>query len=168
MYAYYLSTERTLRIEILSAGFEDPGGRNSVIKVEGTDYTKDHRGMNIAVLSEKSGEVISTGFFQVFVANESQRMTEYINLIGNGNIVLISAEDEVGEGMTAEAEKAIHALGAKTRLVLKNGYFDVRFRASFVLVAKKGGDKPYWFVEKAADRGKGPSSIQIQIPLCWH
>ena len=153
---------------MLSAGFEDPGGRNSIIKVEGIDYSKDRRGMNVVVLSGTSGEVISTGFFQVFVTNEAQKMTEYINLIGNSNIVLISAEDEVANGMTTEAEKAIHALGATTRLVLKNGYSDVRYRASFALVAKKGGDKPYWFVEKAADRGKGPSRIQVQIQLGWY
>ena len=77
--------------------------------------------MNVVVLSGTSGEVISKGFFEVFVTNEAQRMTEYINLIENGNIVLISAEYEVGSGMTTEAEKAIHALGATTRLVLKNG-----------------------------------------------
>ena len=164
----FLSAERIIIIDVLSAGFEDPGGRNSIIKVEGIDYSKSKRGMNIVVLSGKSGEVISTGFFEVFVANEPQRMTEYINLIGNGSIVLISAEDEVGAGMTTEAEKAIHALGATTRLVLKNGYSDVRYRASFALVAKKGGKKPAWSAEKAADRGKGPSRIQVQIPLGWH
>ena len=163
-----LFAEKIIVIDLLSAGFEDPGGRNSRIKVDGIDYSKTERGVNIVVLSETSGAVISTGFFQVHRSGVAQRMTDYINLIDNGNIVLISAEDEIGAGMTTQAEKAIHALGATTRLVLKNGYSDVRYRASFALVAKKGEKKPAWFAEKAADRRKGPSRIQVEITLPWY
>ena len=135
-------------------------------RVDGIDYSKNMRGYNVVVLSGTSGEVNNNDVLEVHKVNGANRMIGFMESIENGNIVLISAQDEVGDGMTTQAEKTVHALGATTRLVLLNGKYDARFRGSFALVAKKGGDKPAWFAEKAADRRKGPSRIQIKIPLC--
>ena len=93
-------------------------------------------------------------------------MIAYIGSTHEGHIVLISADDDAALSMTTEAELAIHALGATTRLTAgANGQSSSRFRSSFVLVTRKGGDKPAWFVEKSADRGKGPSHIEMSVHL---
>ena len=93
-------------------------------------------------------------------------MIVYLNSIQNGHIVLISVEDDAALSMTAEAELAIHALGATTRLIAgDSGEGSSKFRGTFALVTRKGGDKPAWFLEKSADRRKGPSYIKMSVPL---
>lgn len=94
-------------------------------------------------------------------------MIVYINSIQQGHIVLISVKDEAAWSMTTEAELAIHALGATTKLTVgtKDHATDQRFRGTFVLATRKGADKPAWFVEKSADRKKGPSHMDMSILL---
>ena len=152
---------------MLSAGGEDPGGINSFIKVNGIEHSRNERGFNFVVLSCKIGEVISTNIFDVWHSiSEVNRMITYINWIKNGNVVLISIKDEASLRMTKMAEQVIHSLGATTRLtLLQSRLVDLRYRGSFALVARKGGRKPSWFMEKAADRRKGPSRIKVNISL---
>ena len=164
---FSLSTEIVVRIEILSAGGEDPGGINSFIKVNGIEHSRNERGFNFVVLSCKSSEVISTDSFDVWSGISTvNRMITYINWIKNGSVVLISIKDEASFKMTKIAEQGIHSLGATTRLtLLQNKLVDLRYRASFALVARKGGRKPSWFMERAADRRRGPSRIKVYISL---
>ena len=139
----------------------------SFIKVNGIDYSRHDRGFNVVVLSGRNGDVVSTDSFDTCCCNyEADRMIVYINSTQKGNIVLISVEDDAAFSMTTEAELAIHSLGATARLTAgESGQESSRFRSTFVLVTRKGGDKPAWFVEKSADRGKGPSHIEISVPL---
>ena len=165
--SYILSAEKILKIEVLSGGGSDPGGKQSIIKVNGIDYSRHGRGFNVVVLSGSNGDVISTGIFDTHCCqHEANRMIVYLNSIQNGHIVLISIGDDAAISMTAEAELAIHALGAKTPLTAGwMSYGSSRFRGTFALVTRKGRDKPTWFVEKSADKREGPSHIKMIVPL---
>ena len=162
-----LFADKILKIEILSAGYDDPGGRNSIIKVDGIDYSKNKRGYNVVELSGTSGEVIKNDVLEVHEVNGAIKMTGFMDSIEDSNIVLISAQDEASDGMTTQAEKTVYALGAITRLVLKNGKDDVRFRGSFALVTRKDGEKPTWFAEKAADHRNCLLVIEIEIAIAF-
>ena len=164
----FFSLAYVLEIEISSAGFRDYGGRDSTIKVNGIDHSKNKRGFNFVILSGATGDVVSTESFDTYYRkSEANRMVTYINSIKNGSVVLISIRDEASWQMTQEAEQVMHSLGATTRLRATANIreYDKRYQGSFVLVTRKGGMKASWFAEKAADRGKGPSRVEVSIPL---
>ena len=120
------------------------------------------------ILSGATGEVVSIEIFDTYYRqSEANRMITYINSVKNGSVVLISIRDEASWQMTQEAEQIIHSLGATTRLRVTANIreYDKRYQGSFVLVTKKGGRKPLWFAEKAADGGKGPSRVEVSILL---
>ena len=163
------SAEKILQIELLSAGYADAGGSDSIIKVNGIDYSKKQRGFNVAILSGQNGDVISTERFDTCSTyKEANRMISYLSSTQDGCIILISVHHEAALSMTSEAERMIHALGSTTRLTTMGDRNDTRYGGSFALVAKKGGNKPAWLAEKAEDREKGPSRIQVQIPIGWY
>ena len=156
-----------VHVNITSAGYNDLGGRRSYIIVNGTDYSKKTRGFNIVVVSDRTGKAISSGVFNPFLGpGESNRIIQYIASIHNGKIVLISVYDDASVGLTEAAEKAVHSLGATTRLrLVYKKTLDERFRGSFILLTRKGGFSPSWFVEKVANRGKGPVQVVTRVPL---
>ena len=164
------SAEKILQIEILSAGFADASGSASIIKINGMDHSKKQRGFNVVVvLSGQNDDAISSERFDTCnTYKEADRMMSYLSSTQDGSIVLISVHHEAALSMTSSAERLIHALGATTRLTAMGGRNDTRYGGSFALVAKKGGNKPAWLAEKAEDRGKGPSRIQVQIPMGWY
>ena len=160
-----------MQIEILSAGHEDPGGSNSIILVNGIDHSGRYKGFQIVVLSGKTGEFVRNATIDTsYFLGRSAKLITYISSIQNGSIVLIAVNADAAKLLTTQAEQAVQSLGATTRLALvQNKTVDSRFRGSFAMVTRKGGAKPSWFVEKSADRGKGPSYIpKMNIPLDWH
>jgi hypothetical protein len=102
------------------------------IFVNGVDVSQNKRGYNIAVINEKTGVVESSEAFDTFAsAEESARLTQFIDKISNGRIVSVAGRDEASRNLTQDAVNALYSIGAKEDLRNK-------FRWSHAIIGVKG------------------------------
>ncbi len=114
-----------------SAGFND--GNTSLLSVNGHVVGKNRRGHNIAVLDNRTLQVISTGSFDTYVSQDSANaMADYLDALPDSSIVLVAVKDEGSRSMTERAYLSLESLGSQQARL-------VSFRDSWAMMGKKGG-----------------------------
>merc|ERR1719494_8937 len=113
--------------------------KGSSIKVNGEDWSKDENGVNIVVVDFNSGEVEASENFDTEVdGGASRAMTNFIDSLSPGKVMLVSMRGNAGEHMSDDAYKSLESVGARrlglTRL--KNGY-------RYVMLGLKGDTAPW-------------------------
>ncbi|XP_012566124.2 uncharacterized protein PF3D7_1120600 [Hydra vulgaris] len=97
---------------------------NAVIKVNGQDWSKDEAGFNLVVLDFFTGEVDSTESFDTEVdGGASRAMTNFINSLAPGKLLLVATRGNAGELMGNNAYTALGYTGGRSLLTnhLNNG-----------------------------------------------
>ena len=113
------------------------------------------RGLSIVVLGE-TGNVVSKHVYDTgYQAEGSGPLTELLNSLPDGTLVLMAAMDDASESLTAEAKAAITAFGA-TKLG------ELSYRGSYALIGVKRGAA---IAEKVAASGEGPVTIEESLTL---
>ncbi|XP_072233720.1 protein FAM3C [Leuresthes tenuis] len=88
------------------------------------------RGLNIALIDGKSGEVIRTGFYDMW-AGDVAPFIKFLNEIEDGTIVMMASFDDPATKLNDEARKLIADLGSS---VVSN----LGFRDNWIFVGGKG------------------------------
>lgn len=88
------------------------------------------RGINVALVNGKTGQLINTGFFDMWTG-DIKPFIEFIKSIEDGTIVMIATFDDASTKLTSEARKLISALGSS--------YINsLSFRDNWLFVGGKG------------------------------
>ncbi|NLE77216.1 MAG: hypothetical protein GX605_10765 [Chloroflexi bacterium] len=109
--------ETPVDIEVHSAGAE--GGSFAYITVghgkEAADASAHRRGYNVAVVHERSGEVLASRGFDTWAnVYESERLAAFLAEIPAGRIVVAAAQEDAGRSLTDDALRALGSIGAAT------------------------------------------------------
>ena len=146
-----------LNITITSYGGDDPdysGGRS--FKINGVFTGTQARGINVVALSHMNGQQLGAKDFDTFgAADAGIKMVEFIEAFPNGSILLLAAMDSADANLPQQTKEYLSNFGSI-------GINNIQFRSSFALLTAKG-KKPAWFVEKSAERYKGPCIIQASL-----
>lgn len=124
------NANQPLSIVVRSAGEEQ--GAFGHIYVNGRDESPNLRGYNIVVVDPRTGAVQARGNFDTFASGrESNRLTEFLAGVAEGDLVAAAASDEASTHLTPPALDALRAVGARYDLRAK-------FRWSHALLGVKG------------------------------
>ena len=117
---------------VQSAGMLD--GRYAVISINGRNALSAGRGYNFAVLDYRSGETLDTARFDTYGdAGAAAAMAQFLEMVGEGNIVLAAVNDEGASNMSETAYRALETLGSAMCR-------QIRFRDSWALIGVKGAE----------------------------
>ena len=146
----------TNEIEVIGAGFEDPGGPLCRLLVRGQHYGTSDRGFNLLCFDEflRPGEARS--FDTQESSHASERMADFIEAIPEGRLVLVATCDSASGLLSGRAFASLRSLGADKIEKLS-------LRGSFAMIGRKGatsGSVP----QKMADRKLGPVSVRQRLP----
>ena len=121
-----------IQFDVESAGFSV--GNYAHLSVDGFDVVNPGtRGVNIAVF-DQLGILQNTAVFDTyFDANASLNLTNYINSIGAGSIVLLAVKDEATRKFNDDARIAVQSLGGSVGNIDTIGY-----RSSYALIGIAG------------------------------
>jgi len=126
----------TIKLQVESGGGDGKGkAQISINNGRELKYVNYGRGLNVAVLDENTGEMISFACFDTFAKECGDYFAEFIENLPNGRIVAIAVKDTaVGVETNSLSDKALatcKSLGSKE--IDKLG-----MRDSWALIAKKG------------------------------
>ena len=143
--------------KVISAGYHDGDFAQIYINSQ-VIVPSGHRGHNLAVVDEITGQLIETRHFDTYLSTaEADRMAEYIQNLPQGRIVLVAIRDEGSVSMTEAAYKALESLGSQlTR--------SVGYRDSWAMIGRKGapiGSVP----EKLTTTGNGVATVRDTLIL---
>ncbi len=149
-------SQNTFVFGALSQGFLD--GNLSELSVNGIVVEGNHRGHNLAVFDETTGELLATVHFDTHSdQNAAEEMAQFIIGLKPGRIVLVAIDDEGSDAMTENAHLALEAIGSSlTR--------QVGARDSWAIIGKKGastGSVP----EELVKAGEGGVAIEDTVTL---
>ncbi|XP_069499855.1 protein FAM3D [Ambystoma mexicanum] len=88
------------------------------------------RGLNIALLNGSTGEVIKTGFFDMY-SGEVQPLLKFLEKIDPGTLLLLASFDDPASKLTEEARKIFTDMGSSFASKLK-------FRDNWIFVGGQG------------------------------
>ena len=142
---------------VSSYGKSDPGyGGARAFKINGAFAGTNSRGFNVLVLSHINGMQIGANGFDTYGQDDAgSKMVEFIEGFPNGSILLLAAMDSAHAKLSQQAKDYLSNLGSV-------GVTSIHLRSSLALLTAKG-KKPTWFVEKFAERSKGPSIIHANL-----
>ncbi|XP_069744955.1 protein FAM3B-like isoform X2 [Narcine bancroftii] len=120
------------------------------------------RGMNIAIVEAKTGKPISSSNFDLWAADLSGQMIEYLKKAPDGSFIFMATFDDSSTRLTENVKKYIEELGSKEIRKLS-------FRGNWVFIGTKGFTLPKDYPrEKIMNREEGknryngwPAEIQI-------
>ncbi|XP_078665559.1 cell surface hyaluronidase-like [Branchiostoma floridae x Branchiostoma belcheri] len=73
-----------------------------------------HRGINLRVLDELTGEVVENDWYDTYINMEdSKRLSAALNGVDEGRIIIMAVRDEGSKSLGTAARKAIRSLGSK-------------------------------------------------------
>ncbi|MDZ7262597.1 MAG: C25 family cysteine peptidase, partial [candidate division KSB1 bacterium] len=141
----------------ISAGYND--GNFAKLYINSQEVVSyGHRGHNLAVVDEISGQLIETKYFDTHLSTaEADSMAHYIQNLPQGRIVLVAINDEGSRNMTEVAYLALESLGSQ--LARSVGYRD-----SWAMIGRKGapvGSVP----EELKTSGSGIASVKDTLIL---
>jgi len=120
------------KISVVSAGWA--AGATCVISKNGINLLSNtfFAGMGIVVLNPSSFEVESSEWYQLFNNPQSiKKLTDFINGIPNGKIVVMGVSDDAANNITIDLKNAIKTLGSSK-------IDNLQFRGSWALIGRKG------------------------------
>ena len=123
----------SISLQVISAGYDTSGYPGGVARlyVDGVDYSKNGRGINIVVIDKTYGNVVSSVVFDTYLSTTaSANMVTFINNIAAGNIVIAAVKDEATDNITSTAINALKTLGASS--------FAPGYRGSWAFIGEKG------------------------------
>lgn len=139
-------------LEVISAGFEDGNSIGMSVGYERLDLSW-HRGHNLVVLDQNTGQILAIRFFDTFRSSEeADSMAAFIRTLPEGRIVLVGIKDEGSRMMTEAAYRALESLGSQFAR-------EVGYRDSWAMIGCKGatiGGVP----EIYKPRGKGKAMLR--------
>ena len=146
-----------LNITISSYGKDDPhysGGRS--FKINGVFTGTQARGINVLVLSHINGQQLGAKDFDTHdAADAGIKMVEFIEAFPNGSILLFAAKESTDAKLPQQTKEYLSNFGSI-------GINNMQFRSGFAMLTAKS-KKPAWFVEKSAERYKGPCIIHASL-----
>ena len=132
--------------------------------MNGVERSLNGRGFNIVSLSGKDGKLLKSDVFDTFrTPEESRKMTQFIKEIPQNAVILVAICDDAGYNLIQEGKKALFSVGATVDASSYRDSASQKFRMSFAMVTRKSRQKPSWFSEKYAYRGKGPVKIKKTV-----
>ncbi|CAH3104487.1 unnamed protein product [Pocillopora meandrina] len=155
-------------VSVISQGFEDRkygpgrgpvlGGRSrAYIKVNGVEKSLGRRGINVVVISKRTGRTLRRVSFDTHGSvNHAKRFYSYIKKIPYGSVVAVSVQDEAFR-YGKRYLNVLKKIGAKGRN-LRFGY-----RGSYALIGYKG-HRRWWIREASRRKRRGPSAVYMRIP----
>ena len=149
----------SISVRAFSAGFDDPGyyGGVAYLWVNGVDYSNNYRGMNLVVVNEYTGSVLSSTYYDTHASTAAaDSMAAFINALPAGRIVLVAVKDEAAQSMTATGINALYTLGASS--------FTPGYRGSWALIGMKGAAMGTQ-IQATAAQFVGPVDISSTILL---
>lgn len=120
------------KISVVSAGWS--AGATCVISKNGINLLSNtyFAGMGIVVLNPFSFEVESSEWYELFNNTQNiKKLTDFINRIPNGKIVIMGVSDDAANNITIDLKNAIKTLGS---IKIDN----LQFRGSWALIGRKG------------------------------
>ncbi|XP_035659371.1 cell surface hyaluronidase-like [Branchiostoma floridae] len=73
-----------------------------------------HRGINLRVLDELTGEVVENSWYDTYINMEdSKKLSAALNGVADGKIIIMAVRDEGSKSLGTAAKKAIRSLGSK-------------------------------------------------------
>jgi len=122
----------SIKLSIVSSGWS--AGANCVIAKQGRNLLGNtfFAGMGIVVFDETTLQVDTSAWYTLFLNPDNMRkLTDLINSIPPGKIVLMGVADDAANNISSELKNAIKTLGSTKIDQLK-------FRGSWALIGKKG------------------------------
>ncbi|XP_009958217.1 PREDICTED: protein FAM3B, partial [Leptosomus discolor] len=93
------------------------------------------RGINIAIVSYKTGRVTSAKFFDMWEGDHSGEMTTFIKNTPEGSLLLMVTYDDGSTRLKNDTKKLVEELGSKE-------IWNMKFRSSWAFIAAKGFKLP--------------------------
>ncbi|XP_009976326.1 PREDICTED: protein FAM3B [Tauraco erythrolophus] len=93
------------------------------------------RGINIAIVNYKTGQVDSTRFFDMWEGDHSEEMMTFIENAPEGSLFLMVTHDDGSARLKDVAKKLLEELGSKE-------IWNMKFRSSWAFIAAKGFKLP--------------------------
>lgn len=123
-----------IKLDVESAGYTV--GNYVYFSVNDTRLvnTANQRGVNIAVIDQYTGTLLSSAGFDTYADGEaSSNLTNYINSIEDGRYVMLGVKDEAMNKFFEDARIAIQSLGGSVMNI--DG---ISFRSSYALIGIAG------------------------------
>ncbi|XP_009889673.1 PREDICTED: protein FAM3B [Charadrius vociferus] len=93
------------------------------------------RGINIAIVNYKTGELTSATFFDMWQGDHSREMVTFIKNAPEGSLLLMVTHDDGSTQLKNDAKKLVEELGSKE-------IWNMKFRSSWAFIAAKGFKLP--------------------------
>eukprot|EP00118_Oscarella_pearsei_P011791 m.81827 g.81827 ORF g.81827 m.81827 type:complete len:405 (+) comp36264_c0_seq1:143-1357(+) len=159
-------TGRYLYVTVRSEGCNDQGrvGCGKVaMEVNGRTINLPFAGYNILSFSDKTGDQVARGNFDMRIAGNGQKMYNFVySKVGHYGSIVLVAVGESGGTLDLAGEKALRLIGAVTP-------FNLKPRETWALIGYRHYNyklrvKP-WIRQAYSPRSEGPTILTERIPL---
>ncbi|XP_028410745.1 uncharacterized protein LOC114533429 [Dendronephthya gigantea] len=149
-------------IEVISEACNDKirseGCGKAYIYLDGEQKASQKRGHNFVVINALTGKFESAQAFDTHGDNDaSGKVTNFINSIQNGRVVIVAVQDE-------GARKIGNALGELKKIGAQEPIMN-EYRSSFALIGYKGVETPKWITQSQQKSHHGPSFASAFVPF---